>query len=293
MFNIDRYLPDEIENSIVWNLESYEALHYIINKISKSKLEDNILVLIKAYIQVHDTDHECQICDMEMADGSVISLLYILDTEIKKVIILSFTLSLYIKKLYPNQDILMDSDLTYFAFSRFLYESFVNYTNFDKWGLSFGESYVINLVASILSNNGNNDKKEYNLLNDNNSNQNRKEYIEIVTNCYFFCFKFFQVSTTFLNKIENLMSRTQELDISILSKEQIRDIKDVFHSNRTLYVRIFLVVCNEMIRNKHKFDANWVDFKCTSKDKNSFNLLFNDPLVEMNIWMSSCHVSDY
>lgn len=85
----------------------------------------------------------------------------------------------------------------------------------------------------------------------------------------------------------SLMSHCENLDISICSRKQIRELYSILNTKRTLFVRILLVLAFEIIKRKSKVDKSWLNRFVKFKNKKEFFDLMNSPLVEVFLFITS------
>lgn len=269
----------EYEERITWSSSSYQYLSSIIRDISKTYLEPYIINMVKYYIHTYDTDNEYHTWSMSLTNGTKISLLHPISEINKKIVILAFTQYLYLTHLFGNRKLVVDKEITYFSISRIIYTGVIENLALDMWTLSFAELHTVNFLSQKLIND------KYNTKTDNYTS-------EVVKICYFCVWKLLlTVKGSNLYSLRNLVMNSQDVDISILSKEEIREIKELFHTNRTIYVRILLVVCQEVLRREEDFDTFNLNHICEARDRDSFKIMLNSFLLEIHLLLSSNNIN--
>lgn len=276
--NNDEYDSDSV--NIYWSLESFNTLKQIKEMICKSSLESQIITLMRYYIHIKDLKNEYDTWDMIMTDGSRIGFLHPIDTDMKKILILGFLEYLYIKMIFGNKSIVVDSELASFSFCRLFYDIIEENTYMNNWILSFNEAYIINTIYSKL------ECTKYNT-------KTIQYKLDIVKTCYFYvCRLIRSVKWSDLLKLESLIVRSMDVDLSILTKEDIRNIQSIFNQNRRLIVRILLVICHEILRIKSNIKVNWLSKLCNAKNFEEICLMFHSPILEINIVLSCININN-
>jgi hypothetical protein len=85
----------------------------------------------------------------------------------------------------------------------------------------------------------------------------------------------------------SLLSNSENLDISICTNKQIREICSVLNTKRTIFARILLVLAFEISKIKNILDPLWIEKATRIENYNDFISLFNSPLIETMIFLTS------
>jgi hypothetical protein len=85
----------------------------------------------------------------------------------------------------------------------------------------------------------------------------------------------------------SLISHCENLDISICSRKQIRELYSILGTKRTIFVRILLVLAFEIIHRKSSINKSWLNRFVKFKNKKEFLTLMHSPLVEVFLFITS------
>ena len=83
--------------------------------------------------------------------------------------------------------------------------------------------------------------------------------------------------------MQTLQTRTQDLDLSFLNGKQIREFKSVFNTKRTLYLRIFLVLCDYMLKENTILNERWISIHSNISCHEDLKSMLNDMIMELVI----------
>ena len=85
----------------------------------------------------------------------------------------------------------------------------------------------------------------------------------------------------------SLISHCENLDISICTRKQIRELYSILGTKRTIFVRILLVLAFEIIHRKSSVNKSWLNKFVKFKNKKEFLSLMSSPLVEVFLFITS------
>jgi len=88
----------------------------------------------------------------------------------------------------------------------------------------------------------------------------------------------------------SLILETQNLNLSILSKKQIREILDILNTKKTIFVRILLVLSFEVIRIENILSPLWLTRSICFNDYENFISKITSPLNEVCIFLTSFRI---
>ena len=246
---------------IKWDNKSIHALDEIMNIIMKSKLMELFGYIVQTYIEMHEYFKNFND--------------YTLDTVEKQkninenILMLGYVCELYISKNKKNKKY-MTKNLVYFSFGKILYEIISNIFLYNIPRLQYTETYIVRLVNEIIVKTPNIHTQQ------------------MVISAYFLT-KYLISNNNMFSLMNILMLRTEELDITILTPKQSRDIMNTLGTKRTLYLRIFLVLSEHRIREKFMIANVWYKVKFNIRNKNDLCLLLEDVIIEIII----CLVANY
>ena len=92
---------------------------------------------------------------------------------------------------------------------------------------------------------------------------------------------------TIVYNLTSLITETQFLDLSILPTNIRRNLHDILKTKKTLYIRFLLILTNELLKNKHVFDQEWLTEQIRFNTKEKFIEIISSPLVETIIFLTS------
>lgn len=84
-----------------------------------------------------------------------------------------------------------------------------------------------------------------------------------------------------------LISNSENLDISICSTVQIREIMEILQTRRTLFVRFLLVLAFEISKIKGIFNPIWIEKTIKIRNYEEMMHIFNSSLVETLLFLTS------
>ena len=88
-------------------------------------------------------------------------------------------------------------------------------------------------------------------------------------------------------KNTSLMSHCQNLDISIFTNKQIREICSILNTKRSLYARILLVLSYEILKMNNFLEPDWISKTVNFKNYEQFILLVTSPSTEVLLFLTS------
>jgi len=85
----------------------------------------------------------------------------------------------------------------------------------------------------------------------------------------------------------SLIANTENLDISICTNKQIREIMEIMKTKKTLFVRVLLVLAFEISKIPDILNPIWLQGYLKFIDYTEMISIFNSPLVEVLIFLTS------
>lgn len=84
-----------------------------------------------------------------------------------------------------------------------------------------------------------------------------------------------------------LISNSENLDISICSDVQIREIMEILQTKRRLFVRFLLVLAFEISKIRNILSPIWIEKAIKIKNYEEMIAIFNSPLIETLLFLTS------
>ena len=245
-----------------WNTGAIIALDEIMDIINKSKLVELIGYMVQKYLDSHRNkiyfdDYAMITTDGKKEVNDKIKLLaYVCET---------YTLKRKWKKINKKK--------VYNIFGEILCHVITNRFLYNVKELKYVDLYVVNIINEVISKNP--------------TTHNQK----IISSVYYLTKYLISVTSDKNNRVldfmDTLILRTQDLDISILTSNQIRNILRILGTKRRLYLRIFLVLSNHMIREKCDICSFWYKLKFKIGNRNDLLTLFNNVVIETIICLTA------
>lgn len=258
----------KLSKTILWTGETISTLKKIMAYINETKLMPSIGYLVRQYVLSHDKYSEYRIMAIDC------------DTQDlrKDILILAYICEVYLEKNYEETKLIMTDKLIYRTFGKIISEMIRNTFSYDDWILSFREMYMINLIGETLS-------PDY---------KNQSDLVPEVVRSSYFSIKYLMSllnhpkssEPEILYSMVVLYLRCEELDLSLFTDRQIKDFLDIIGTKRKLFLKIFIVMSNYMIRRKTALGASWLLDITKLSDLNGLKTMMTDPLMEFLLVMS-------
>ena len=249
-------IPNPGPDRVIWTDKAITALNEIMNIVNESKLSEPIGYIVQEYVNSHyvlDFDGYVIITEngkIEL-EGEIKMLAYVCET---------YT----IKKNKKN----IGSKRLYNTLGRIINNVINNISLYSITGLKYTELYVVRLINEVIV-------------------EHPTMYTQQIIITVYFLTKYLifltQNNDYIFEFMDILITRTQELDISILTPKQTREIMDIFKTSRRLHLRIFLVLSYHMIREKSVVGIIWYNLKFRIKNKEDLSSLLEDVIIETMI----------
>lgn len=208
-------------------------------------------------------------------------------------LILSSIFEIYLKKNHSSTKLMTSNKLIYKMLGKIIHEVIDDNFSYNDWLLNFDEVYMINMVTEILTFD-NNQSNNTDHIKDNTDHDHIKDNTDhikdIIISSYFVTKRLIYIiennDNTILSYMDTIMIHVEDLDITLLTITQIREVMTVMNIKRRLYLRIFLVISNHMIRENSVINSNWVKRKIKIKNMIGFKDALSDDIVELVIAMT-------
>ena len=182
---------------------------------------------------------------------------------------LAYVCETHMSKRYIKNPV---SSSVYKTLGKIIYEVIDDILKYNIHGLHFNEIYIIRLVNEIIVKNP------------------TVHTQEIITSVYFltkYLINTTQRNNYLFNFMDTLMLRTEDLDINILTPNQMREIMKNLHTKRKLYLRIFLILSEHMVREKSLINNLWFKVKLHIENQEEFALMLKDVVMEIIICLTA------
>jgi hypothetical protein len=164
----------------------------------------------------------------------------------------------------------------YSSFSEMLKFCIGNNFKLNQKKIDYKSFYLLNMLKEIIC------------------HEKKIENIEVLSLPYFLTLEIMSICESDINilyKNYSLILKTEELDISILNKKQIREILNILNTKKTIYVRILLVLTFEIMREKNISEIWWIYNSLSFNNREDFISVMTSPLVEILLFIVSYRIS--
>ena len=252
---VPNHRSDDDNNGIEWNKKAVIALHEIMDIINNTKLMEPIGYIVQKYI-----DNNYNNLNFDNYTINTKNERKKVKDEIK---MLAYVCETYmIKRKWTKAN---SEKIVYNAFSRIIHNVITNIPMYNIKDLQYTELHTVRLVNEIIV-------------------KHPTMYTQqIIISVYFLTRYLIDVETENNNLfgfMDTLILKTQDLDITILTPRQKREIMETLKTKRKLYLRIFLVLSYHMIREKSAIDTLWYGVKFKIKNSMDMINLIEDVMME-------------
>lgn len=260
---MDVLLNEKVLNHLIWTTKSINIINKIMNHINSTKLMKPIGYIVKYYINKHNSIGTEP--SISMADNIKINR----DSSI-----LAYVCELFIKRKKPETVIVLSKSIIYKAIGGIISEVISEIFSFKNRPTNYGEIYMLNLLSETLSGEKNDKTRD------------------IIKSAYFVTKYLMEISDTIgLYNMNTLMLHAQDLDLTILDNKMRREIMNIMNTKRTLYLRIFLIIANRMIKEKSVLSGSWCRKKIKIKNMETFKNILSDDIIELIISITGYIIS--
>ena len=255
------------DKHLLWSSDSILTLSLIMNTINNHKLMKPIGHIVRYYINKHqpyDDKYKIRSVDFipQNLDKKILILAYVCEIQIKKSLI---------------YDTIITKNMIYSSIGKIFNEVIGDVFQYDSWELTYNEVFLINLLYDVLYNGG---------MSEGTSKRKSKSR-DIVTTSYFiskYIIKYIEHSKdSILYNISTGVVRSQDLDISLFTSKQIRDILDTLDTKRRLYFRLLLVICEYMLHFDVDLIIKRIFILTDISNQKAFSIMLNDMMLEIAI----------
>jgi len=244
---------NKIPNSIIWSTESINIINKIMKYINSIKLMKPIGYIVKYYINKYRPN------EVETKISTIDNIKINRDG-----LILAYVCEIYLERKKPDSKIILSKSLIYKAFGGIISDVIKDIFYYKSWSLNFSEIYMVNALAEILA--GYSD--------DNNR--------DIIKSTFFVTKKLMEIDNIIYN-IDSLLLHTEDINLDILSGKLRREIMDIMKTKRTMYLRIFLIISNHMIKENSLISSSWAKNKIRIKNMESLKEILTNEIIEIII----------
>jgi len=245
--------PITVPDKVVWTSDAVDGLSDIMEAINKTGLMIPTGYIVQKYIDSCDT--------------FINPITYKINTEKTTNITRDALMLGYVCEISIGSDKqVVTRKSLYKIFGKILYEVINDKFGYKTRKLSFDEIYIIQLVSEILL-----EKPSFHDK-------------EIITSVFFlteYLISVIRKNNNLLNYMNTIILRTEDLDISILTKQQTKEILRALRTKRKLYLRIFLILSEHMIREKSPINKLWLRIKFSLINHGEFLSLIDDVMIEL------------
>ena len=259
-WNDEESLSKPRHHNILWSSDTLDTLKNIMEYINKHKLMQPLGHIVRYYINKYQP--------YDNKDYDILSVDTVPDDINREILILAYICEIHIKTR-PLKNTIVSNSLIYISLGQIINEVLEDIFYYDRLEPTFEEVYMINIV------------------NENISKTSTSQTRDIITSCYHLTKRiitYIELSQDhILVYMETLHLRTQDLDMSFLTGTQIREFLSIFQTKRSLYLRIFLVLSDYMLRERTILNNNWILTKASIIDKDDFVEMLDDMIMELVI----------
>ncbi len=249
--------------NILWTSKTIKTLDLIMKHINNNKNMKAIGHIVRYYIDNYSTNtDEYNILTVDVPTEDIG----------RDVMILAYVCEIYLKRDLEANTVITDF-MIYQSFPQVISEVVNEVYSYDEWNLNYSETYLVNLVSELSP----------------GSLDNKKN---IITCAYYLTRQIIFLDSKYriLEALDTLYLQTQDIDLSVIPSQDKRNIMNILNVDRTIYLRILLLLVATLIKQKTVLDGTW--FKSRSRVSNHSQLItyFNDMFVEMLITFSGLFI---
>lgn len=257
----------------IWTTETLEEIISLSNIIENKKMSEPLGCIASHYIEKHrkmEKEYDIHTRDPVELDETVLLIAYICDIRMCK---LQASGKKYIKKDKTTYNMTVKDFYT--CLGDVMYETMHDLLKCEIWTLNYDELYMIDLISGIMP-----IKKSINKSCIQTSYYLMKNLMKLIEN----------TRNGILMYMPCLYVRSQELDISFISKDNMKDILRILGTKRKIFVRIFFVLAYSMIREDFNYDNNWVRENTNISNIKDFISMLENIVMEMSIAIVSWEI---
>ena len=237
-----------------WTEESLECLYLISKKINSSKMNKYLSNIINHYISKHNisSDSSVHLPKDKKLEGGIKILAIICQHYLKQ-------------RKTKNKTI--TARMVYKSFGYICHEIIVAKLKYSVWTLDYTELYMTDMVGKVM----------------NYNNENA------ILSAYYlsrFLTYSLQIDPSIVKSMETMWVRCEDLDISLFTTQQIRELMTILKTKRRLYLRMFLVITEYLMREKYEMSEKWIKHKISVGNYQDFEKIFSDPVLEVVICLT-------
>ena len=253
--------------TILWSEKSINTVNNIMLYLNGTKMIRPLGYMVKKFLDKYST-----------SEFNITTVQDIM-TVPRDSIFLAYACEVYLKH-HIEGDIVLSNKIIYKVLGKIIYEVINGFFSYRDWDLGFEETYLINLLSELYSSSVTNETKK------NNEDKKTDETKETVRSCYFFTKQLIFL----LDQNPNLMYfmdgpivKCQDLDLTLLTKQQNREILSILRTRRTIYLRLLLVIINEIIQENTTVNIIWIKQKTKIKSLHMLRDLLDNIIIQIII----------
>lgn len=263
----------KISEQILWTSKVIASLDSIMTSINKTILMRSMGYIVRYYINKYrsnDIDHRIVTMDQVIIKKDVLILAYICEIYIA---------SNDIKSDGARINIMVSNKLTYEIIGKIIREVIDDIFVYQEWIINFNEGYMVNLVSDILV-----------------GTTDNKEIKSIITSAYYFTSYFIdlcrQTNDAILLASNSILVLADGIDISFISRADLREIMSVLGTKRKIYIRIFLLIADHMIRERSGVNKKWIHMRTHLRKERHFDRMMSDTVMELILTLTAKKIKD-
>lgn len=254
--------------TIVWSEKSIDTINNIMIYLNGTKMIRPLGYMIKKFLNKYPP-----------AEYNITTIQDIF-TIPRDSIFLAYACEVYLRN-HLEGEIILTNKIIYKALGKIIYQVINEFFSYRDWDLGFEETYLISLLSETFSSVSSETKKT-------------DETKEIVKSCYFFT----KHLILLLDQNPNLMyfmdgpvMKCQDLNMSLLTRQQNREVLSILRTRRTIYARLLLVIINEIIYENSTVNIIWIKNKTKIKSLPMLRDLLDNIVIQIIIIITGCNVA--
>ena len=256
---------------ILWSEKSINTINNIMHYLSGTKMIRPLGYMIKKFLNKYPP-----------SEFNILTVQDIM-TVPQDSIFLAYACEVYLRN-HLEGDIVLTNKIIYKVLGKIIYQVINGFFSYRDWDLGFEETYLMNLLSELYSSSY---KK-------NSENKKTDETKEIVRSCYFFTKQLIYLidqNPNLMYFMDGPIVKCQDLDLTLLTSQQIRETLSILRTRRTMYVRLLLVIINEIIQENSTVNIMWIKQKTKIKSLPMLRDLLDNIIIQIIIIITGCNVA--
>lgn len=236
---------------ILWDEESISVLNKIVKFLKRSNLGRILEYLANLYIDEHYSILKLNQYGMSFSKGYIVDANLITDGEYK----LAFICEIYQLKKLKDIDHTISEKTIYESLSEMIQYNLDLIFSINVGHPNYKEIYLTSLLKEVLYGM----TKSYSVKQGVKIKVRKDKIIDQINYAYYMIREIIDVNNDLsVFHLGGLITETENLDLSILTNQQIRNILKILNTKRRIYLRILLILSYEIIKKNYSSEKDFI-----------------------------------